>query len=152
MQIVHCEPWQRLASVSFGRRFLKFTQQHQVGRSPTPARPSSSRARRATERQEVCIPPGPKVLYRPSHTLFLFFSHRQPPTNNTRKGSALCLDDGVSLLSVLIRRLIQQHAWRLTRLAWVREINQTGLRWPLWSVLLSCSKLVCPSMTTGRAS
>lgn len=80
----------------------------QVGRSPATARLSSSRARRATERQEVCIPPGgPKVLHRPSHTLFLFFTHRQPPTNNSRKGSALCLDDAVSLLSVLIRRLIQ---------------------------------------------
>lgn len=64
--------------------------------------------------QEVCILPGPRVFYRPSHTLFLFFSHHQPPTNNSRKGSALCLDDGVSLLSVLIRPLIQELGCRLT--------------------------------------
>lgn len=70
----------------------------------------SSRARWKTERQEACIPPGLKVFYRPSHTLFLFFSHHQPPTNNTRKGSALCLDGGMSVLSVLIRCLIQQRA------------------------------------------
>lgn len=49
-------------------------------------------------------------FYRPSHTLFLFFSHHQPPTNNTRKGSVLCLDGGVSVLSVLIRCLIQKRA------------------------------------------
>lgn len=66
-------------------------------------------------------------FYRPSHTLFLFFSHHQPPTNNTRKGSALCLDGRVSVLSVLIRCLIQQRAWQLTCLAEVSVIDEVRL-------------------------
>lgn len=125
---VHAEL--QLVSKSLSSSFLK--------KSPHPRPPTphvrltttlslSSRARRKTERQEACIPPGPKAFYRPSHILFLFFSHHQPPTNNTRKGSALCLDGGVSVLSVLIWCLIQQRAWQLTCLAEVSVIDEVRL-------------------------